>query len=343
MTKNKNKTGTNNTKVETTDAKPKVVLRTYRDTDYEQVEYLFRSTQVPLVYESIRSKLWALPTWGIWFIVYSGLLISIPKAITFCIGNLPEWAMVIIKIFISFCWAVVGFAIIFISSDRIEIQNRVDEAMANDLYDPDLYYLNYTINKDGKKVRKSESEQVPSHFWVLSIDDEICGMIGLLCNNQDLEDRRETVPVGWKQFIIAVLELFRLSSMPPFLEKQRANIDPGNKNNSRRIFARKQIPKTATITRWAIRSDLQACGLSSLLINRAITWAHEHDINRIYAMTNECCMAAEQILTGRHGFVIMKRYNLNFFGEYNKLFACRVKEWMEKNGEKTRAAFKKSQ
>ena len=69
---------------------------------------------------------------------------------------------------------------------------------------------------------------------------------------------------------------------------------------------------------------------------------NEHGINRVYAMTNECNMAAEQIFVYRHNFVIMKRYNVNFFGQYFKLFGCRVSEWMENNGDKTRKVFQKS-
>lgn len=316
---------------EATPPTPKVVLRTYRDTDYDQVEYLYRSTQVPLVYESIRSKLWAPATWVIWFAVYSALLVAIPKVTQATIGTIPEWLMTGVKVFATFSWAVVGFATLFITSDRIELQNRIDEAVANDLSDPDLYYLNYTV-QDDKKVRKPETEQVPSHFWVLTLDDELCGMIGLACNPTDLKDQRKELPVAWKQFVAAVLELFRLP-VPKFFEKGRSI---GSK-----VFAEKQEPKTARITRWAIRSDLQACGFSTLLINRALTWANEHDINRVYAETDECCMAAEQILTKRHGFVILKRFNLNFFGEYKKVFAVRVQEWMEKNGEKTRKVFNK--
>ncbi|KAL7313471.1 hypothetical protein PS15m_007216 [Mucor circinelloides] len=341
MAKSKNNKKTNTPAAAPTaevPAAPKVVLRTYRDTDLEQVEYLYRSTQVPLVYESIRSKLWAFPTWVIWFAVYSALLICVPKVID-AFTTLPGWAMTLVKLFTTFSWGVVGFAILFISSDRIELQNRIDEAMANDLKDPDLYYLNYKIDEDGKKVRKPESEQVPSHFWVLTLDDEVCGMIGLSCNAQDVEDARSTLPVAWKQFSVAVLELFRIP-VPGFLLKQKPNL---MKDGKKHTFAHQQIPKTATIARWAVRSELQTCGFSTLLLNRAMTWAQEHDINRVYAMTNECCMAAEQILVKRHGFVIMKRFNHNFFGEYSKLFGCRVNEWMEKNGEKTRQVFKKSQ
>lgn len=339
-TNKKANTTTPTTAAPTTEAPaaPKVVLRTYRDTDLEQVEYLYRSTQVPLVYESIRSKLWAFPTWIIWFAVYSALLICVPRAIN-AFTTIPGWAMTLVKLFTTFAWSVVGFATLFIASDRIELQNRIDEAMANDMKDPDLYYLNYKIDEDGKKVRRPESEQVPSHFWVLTLDDEVCGMIGLSCNAQDVEDARSTLPVAWKQFAVAVFELFRLP-VPGFLLTQKPNL---MKDGKKHTFAHQQIPKTATITRWAVRSELQTCGFSTLLLNRAMTWAQEHDINRVYAMTNECCMAAEQILVKRHGFVIMKRFNHNFFGEYSKLFGCRVNEWMEKNGEKTRKVFKKSQ
>jgi GNAT superfamily N-acetyltransferase len=319
-------------------ATPKVVLRTYKESDYDQVEFLFRSTQVPLVYESIRSKLWAPITWLVWFAVYTLLLLSIPKVVFALVGDIPGWTMTAFKMLATFCWAMVGFAILFISSDRVEIQSRVEEALANDLKDPDLYYLNYEI-KEGKKVRKAEKKQVPSHFWVLTLDDEVCGMIGLSCNAQDVEDQRETVPVPWKMFFIAVFELLRLR-VPAFLLKEKPNLILGGK---RRVFAHQQVPRTATIMRWAVRPDLQSCGFSTLLINRAITWCQEHGINRIYALTDETCMAAEQILVRRHGFICMKRANVNFFGEYHKLFGCLVSEWIEKNGEKTRKAFKKSQ
>lgn len=326
---------------------PKVILRSYRATDRDQVEYIFRSTTVPLVYESIRSKLWAPVTWGVWFVVYTALLMTVPNGVAYLLNlalgfTMPEWVDTLVRVITTFSWAVVGFAVLFITSDRIENQNRIDEALANDLNDPDMYYMNCVINKDGKKVRKEEKERVASHFWVLELDDEIVGMIGLSCNAQDVQDQRPILPIAWKQFLVAVLELVRFPIIPTFLERGEIVQTTGGDDKKKRIFAYQQIPKTATITRWAVRGDLQNCGLSTLLINRAITWASEHDINRVYAMTNETSMAAEQILAKRHGFVIMKRYNLNFFGQYNKLFGCRVAEWMEKNGDKTRKQFQKS-
>lgn len=308
---------------------PKVVLRTYRETDFEQVDYLFCSTCVPLVYESIRRKLWAPTTWAIWFGVYSCLLYTIPKVLL--VFELPEWTITVTKIIATFLWAMIGFSMIFIVSDRVDLSTYVEEARANDLHDPDLYYLNYII-QDEKKERKPVDQQEPSHFWVLSIDDEICGMIGIFCNGQEIRDRRTHVSKPWKQVVSAAFELFRLP-LPAFLEKKQPV--------GERTFMDKHAPRTATITRWAIRSDMQSCGLSTLLLNRAMTWANEHGINRVYAHLHEYHMAAEQILERRHGFVKMKKYDTNFFGKYTKLLGCRVQEWVANNADKTRVAYKK--
>lgn len=297
------------------DIASKVTIRSYHDADHTIVSQLFCNSQN--LSESIRSKIKSPATWTLWIVLYSILLMMMPKVI--------NCSALIKHLLVIFTSVTIGITLILAGS-RIETQNRVDEALANDLKDPEIYYLNHTL-VDRKKVKKEQ--QQPSHFWVLTIDDEVCGMIGLSCNAEDVEDQRETLPVGWKQFCAACLELYRLP-VPGFLKKGKPCIN--DYNDKKRIFAHLQIPKTATITRWIVRSDLQARGLSTMLINQAIVWAGDHGINRVYAMTNECCTTAEQILTKRHGFVLMKKYSLNFFGENNKLFACRVKEWIEKNG-----------
>ena len=244
---------------------PKVVLRTYQESDHDQVEYLFRSTTIPLVYESIRSKIWAPLTWLVGFVFYTILLLTIPRAVTAIAGPLADWVDTLLRVVITFTWGLIGFAVLFIASDRVELQNRVDEALANDLKDPEVYYLNHKYSEDGKKVLKSKKDQVPSHFWVLTLDEEVCGMIALSCNAEDVYDQRKEIPVAWKQFTVAVLELLRLP-VPAFLEKGKPTPD-------KFLFANKQIPKTATITRLALRGEVQTCGFSTLLINRAISWA----------------------------------------------------------------------
>lgn len=302
------------------DATAKVVIRTYQASDHEQVECLFKSTQSASVFESIKSKLRAPATWAVWIVIWSILLMMVPKALHATIDQVSKWTITCTRVAITIWWLIAGFAIVFIGSDRIEIQNRVDEALANDLKDPEDYYLNYKVEE--------EREQQASHFWVLTVDDKVCGMIGLSCNAKDVEDQRETLPIEWRQFFAAVLQVLRLP-IPAFFTKRRPCVN--DYNDKKRIFAYLQLPKTATINRWTISPELQTGGLSTLLLHKAIKHASEHGINRVFAMTNECSTTAEQILTKRHGFTLMKRYNLNFFGEHNKLFAVRVKEWIEKN------------
>ncbi|KAG2196713.1 hypothetical protein INT47_009623 [Mucor saturninus] len=315
--------------------KPKVVLRTYQASDHEEVEYLFRSSSAPLVFESMRSKIWSPATWFIWFGVYTILLLVLPKTVSTRIVELSGWYDTLFRAFITFCWAVVSVIILFVTSDRIELQNYIDEALANDLKDPELYYLNYTLDSDGNKVRKAPEEHMPSHFWVLTLDDEICGMVGLSSNAEDVLDQRTMLPVPWKQFTCAILELLHLP-VPAMLEQGRVN-------DKEIIFANKQVPRTATITRLYVRTDAQTCGFSTLLVNRAMAFAEEHGVNRVYAMVDERNMAAEQILTRRHNFIIMKKHRLNSFGKFRYLYACRVHEWMENNGDKIRKVFKKSE
>lgn len=270
---------------------PKIVLRAYQDADKKQVEQLYRATETGLLKQSLESKLRAPGTWCIWTILYILVVLF------------TNHTILVTAFYVPFvCW------IMYTLARRLEIENRVDEGLANDMNDPGKYY--------------------GSRFWVLTLDDQVCGMIGLSMNASNVEDRRDTLPIGWKQFCVAFLQLVHCP-VPGYL--YRGKPCTNDYNNEKRVFGHLQIPKTASITRWAVRPDIRGSGISTLLINRAITWASEHDINRVYALTNECYVDAEKILTKRHGFVLMKKYSLNFFGEYNKLFACRVKEWIQKN------------
>ncbi|KAI9283286.1 hypothetical protein BY458DRAFT_496079 [Sporodiniella umbellata] len=307
---------------------PSVVLRSYREGDLEKVDYLFCSTSVPLVYESIRRKLWSPVTWAVWFAVYSCLLYGISR----WTGTEESWSATAIKVGATFVWAVIGFSLVFIVSDRVDVTSYVEEARANDLLDPDLYYLNYQV-KGNKKEKKQESEQDLSHFWVLEVDNDICGMIGLMANVQPVADQRTTLSVAWKQVLAAIFDLFRLP-VPRFLEKRVPC--------SQQVLMPMHAPRTATITRWAIRPDLQSCGLSTLLLNRALVWAHEHGIHRVYANVHDYHLAAEQILKKRHGFVPLRKYHRHLFGNYTQQLGCRVQAWHQIHADKIRASYKKT-
>jgi hypothetical protein len=309
--------------------KPKVIIRTYQASDLEAVQRLHSIATTELIPESIRSKLWSPWTWVVWFTVYSIVLIIIPRLVAV---HVDEWVMNIIKVFLSFLWAAIGFAIIIIVSQRVETIDRIEEANANDLADPELFYLNYQYNKNGEKERKPQNEQVPSYFWVLTIDDEVCGMVGLTSNKNDIQDQRKESLVGWKCLLASFFEMLHIP----------LQLNTYNTKGSKSVFIRKQIPNTATVTRWTVHPELLNHGFSTLLMNRLLTWSNEHGIDRVYADTNECCMAAEQIMERRHGFTLMKRTNVGLFGQYKKLFVSNVPEWISVYGEKSRAAFKKS-
>ncbi|KAG0169385.1 hypothetical protein DFQ28_003695 [Apophysomyces sp. BC1034] len=338
---------------------PKLVLRTYQASDYNYVDYLYYSTYFALVPEGVRRKLWSPLTWAIWFGVYSYLLLIVPVLLSGM--NVPSWAPLALKVFFTFAWAAVWFAALFAATDRFEIVDKVECARQNDLSDPEVYYLNWikrevivddeeseqeksnskkrvTFDKDAKpavevvRERKPESEQTPSHFWVLAMEGTPCAMLGLACNREDIEDKRETLPAPWKRLGAAIFRRYHLT-VP--------NIFKASPTAKRDIFAKAHEPNTATLQRLAVKYEFQSCGLSTLLINRAINWAADHGIERVYATTDEMMMQAENVLQLRHGFKKVEKKRTGWFGQYEATWYCDVQEWKEKNNDKTKPQFKK--
>ncbi|KAI8393720.1 uncharacterized protein BYT42DRAFT_552001 [Radiomyces spectabilis] len=316
----------------TNSATPKLVLRTYKSSDAEHVDHLFYSTYFSLVPEGVRRKLWSPWTWVIWFAVYSYLLMIVPILLSGM--DVPAWVHLVLKLFLTFAWSAVGFATLFVTTDRFETVARVEEARQNDLSDPQVYYLNRSEKegKDGEKEMKPSELQRPSHFWVLTMEDTPCGMVGLACNAQDIEDKQPVLLPAWKRLGAGICNRYHLPV--PAMFKQVPSAE-------KRIFARAHEPHTATLQRLAVRYDFQDCGLSTLLINRAMTWASEHDIETVYAQTNEMQMAAEQVLEKRHGFKLVKKQKIGWFGTHEATWACDVKTWMEHNKDKTAKTFVK--
>ncbi|KAI9032701.1 hypothetical protein CLU79DRAFT_727550 [Phycomyces nitens] len=336
---------------------PRLILRTYRATDYPHVDHMFVSNYFALVPEGVRRKLWSPATWVIWFGVYSYLLMIVPILLDGM--DFPSWASTVLKLFFTFAWAAVSFAALFIFTDQFDTQDRVEYGRQNDMRDPEVYYLNWTkrevevedapkgtsekkqvtFDKDAKpaveiiRERKPESEQTPSHFWVLSMDGEPCGMVGLAVNKQDVLDQRPVQTAPWQKIAAGFLRRYNFS-VPKFLETP-AKTEP-------KVFAKANKPNTATLTRLTVKYDYQNCGLSTLLINRALSWANDNGIHRVFAETNEMMMAAEQILEKRHGFKRIDKKKIGWFGQYEAEWECNVKEWVANYGDKTKEEFKKA-
>ncbi|ORZ19609.1 hypothetical protein BCR42DRAFT_410108 [Absidia repens] len=349
-----NESATSKNDAQPNSSTPKLMLRTYRPTDFEAVRQLYIETLFALVPEGVRRKLWSVMTWVIWFVVYTLLLKVVPKHViqplfpSLDIEN-SNWIPVL-KVMLTFGWAVAGFSAMFIVTERFEITEKVQQGLLNDLNDPESVYLQYepldenpSINKDKVRQRKSATtndgdstdvdDHIPGHFWVLLANDEVCGMMGLApASKQPLLDSRPQVLPIWKQVVQSIGRCFFISLFE----------SSSTSSSNRPVIIPSQPQHTATIVRWAVANEYQQCGLSSLLIHRALTWAKENGLTDVYATTNEVEMAAEQILQKRHGFDLVKKQKIGWFGRYECTWVCHVDDWIEQNKNHVNSKFKPS-
>ncbi|CAO3633297.1 unnamed protein product [Cunninghamella echinulata] len=198
----------------------------------------------------------------------------------------------------------------FVITEQFEMVDKVEQGLKNDLDNIDNIYLQ-------QPEEGNDNKESTGHFWVLLAGEDICGMLGLAPSSPSpIYDQRSSLLPIWKQVLIALGLPFSSSTQK---EQEKKEIIPS------------QPPQTATIVRWAIANEYQRCGLSSLLIHRAMTWAHESGLTDVYAITNEVEMAAEQILEKRHGFKLVSKKKLGWFGSYECIWRCSVDTWIEKN------------
>jgi GNAT superfamily N-acetyltransferase len=350
-TTSSNTTGASTSDAAKNAATPKLMLRTYRPTDFEAVRQLYIATLFALVPEGVRRKLWSVTTWVIWFTGFTLLLKLVPKYVLKAIFPSVDLetsnGVAFFKVILTFIWALVGFSAMFIVTERFEIAEKVHQGLTNDLNDPEAVYLQYEPleenNKDDnskvrqRKTTRSEDdtdvdEHIPGHFWVLLANDEVCGMMGLApASKEPLLDSRPLILPIWKQVVQALGRNVGLSLF-----------ETVSSTTQRPVIIAAQPQHTATIVRWAVANEYQQCGLSSLLIHRALTWAKENGLTDVYATTNEIEMAAEQILEKRHGFKLVKKQKIGWFGRYECLWVCHVDDWVEQNKNHVNSRFKPS-
>lgn len=336
---------------------PRLILRTYKASDHDQIDHLFYSTYFALVPEGVKCKLKSPLFWVMWIAFYSYLLGIVPVLLSGM--NFPGWASTALKIFFTFAWSIVSFAGIFIVTDRFEVVDKVEQVRQNDLSDPEVYYLNWTkeevqvdeddnekagkkrvtFDKDAKpatelvRTQKPLEEQAPSHFWVLTLDNRPCGMVGLAHYKEQLKSNRPLQPPAWKLLAAAALARYRLP-VPESLKDLQAKMPTP-------VFAEPHEPKKATLQRLAIKTEYQDCNLSTLLIDRAMSWADEKGIETVEAKTNELETKAARILSIQHGFKLVKTEKKGWFGQHEKTWTCDVKEWMAAHEEGAKTYKKK--
>lgn len=327
---------------------PRLVLRTYKASDHEQIDHLFYSTYFTLVPEGVKCKLKSPLFWFIWIAFYSYLLAIVPILLSGM--SLPSWTGTVLKLFLTFAWSMVSFAGVFVVTDRFEVVDKVENARQNDLSDPEVYYLSWTkeeveinddkaaatktnspkkrvtFDKDAKpatelvRTQKPAEEQTPSHFWVLALDNRPCGIIGLAHYNERIMSNRLMQPPAWKVLMAAILKRYHLP-VPTSLSDLQSKLPVP-------VFAEPHESNVATLMRLTVRSEYHNCGLSTLLIDRAMSFANEKGLERVEAVTNELESKAADILKEKHGFKLIKKEKKGWFGQYEKKWSCDVKEWM---------------
>lgn len=324
---------------------PRLVLRSYRASDHDQVDHLFYSTYFTLVPEGVKCKLKSPVFWILWVAFYAYLLAIVPILLAGL--PVPEWASIALKIFLTFSWAVVSFAGIFVVTDRFQVVDQVEQARQNDLSDPEIYYLNWvkeqvqveddsTKREEGKKhvsfdkdakpateiirTQKPVEEQSPSHFWVLTMDNKYCGMIGLAHYNETIYSKRPAQPPTWKLMAAALFKRYHLN-LPESLSNLQDKMPPA-------VFAYPHSEGVASLERLTVKPEYQHCGLATFLIDRAMSWADEKGLERVEAKTNELESKAADILKERHGFKLIKKERKGWFGQYEKTWSCQVKDWI---------------
>ncbi|KAI9316741.1 hypothetical protein BX666DRAFT_2112504 [Dichotomocladium elegans] len=300
---------------------PKVILRTYEEKDLPDVNNLYAIGYHGLVYEGVRAKLWSPITWLIWFGGYTALLYYVPSLFFGTTALSGTWIEFYFKMFLSAAWAAFGFSMLLIKTERFDIVERIAEAVQNDLSDPEVYYLNFEIDEHGNKVPKKKEDRVPSHFWVLTVDDTVCGMIGMAAFLDRIKDKRMPRYVTFTQKMVA--RFFGAYVLDDY-----------------GYFAEPTEPKTAILTRLVVGDRYQNLGMSTLLINRAMSWAHEQGIEYVFATTDEMQMQAEQVLTRRHGFKFRSK-NWTPMG-HRSILMCKVQDWVETYSGKNKAMYKKT-
>jgi hypothetical protein len=257
----------------------------------------------------------------------------------------PAWTYIISKLLLILAWTAVSFMVVFVKTERFDMLELVEQSRLNDLSDPEVYYLGWekkevesNDDKPGKKVKfdndvkpsteyirkqKPESEQSPSHFWVMMYGDELVGMVGLAHYTKTMTSKRNTPPSVWKLMLVNMMKRYHIK-----LPKSLENIDEGGKSQ---IFAHANKPKDSTLTHLIVRSDMQGCGLSTLLINRVMSWANEKGLESVSAVTNEIESDGASILKVQHGFKLVKKEKTGWLGQKRNTWECDVKNWIEEH------------
>ncbi|KAI8147333.1 hypothetical protein BJV82DRAFT_343941 [Fennellomyces sp. T-0311] len=280
----------------------------YGQKDLNYVHYLVYSTSFDLVPKGVRRLLTSPLVISSWLAVFAALYVLIPQQLASY--GWPNELMLAVKIAVVIASTGGGLLGLSWYVDRYVVGNPVYAALANDLRDPGEYY------------RKDDG-----NFWLLTVQGQPVACIGMdhhqttvmeaapgpanMANSQEIQQ------ADWPKVAAFLARID--DTMRNFLAKKPAP----------KVFFKAHKPNEASVRRLHVKSNLQDQGLSTPLLKRVAFWAHSHQVEYLFAETNELQGKLAEILRKRHGYELVSTTKTGFFGK-TKLWRLDVKLWMSK-------------
>lgn len=303
----------------------KIEMRPYYGAkDLKYVQYLVYSTYYDKVPRGVKLLLlspWVGPPYLAWL---AAVVFYLPNQLVY-LGWTPSMILGA-RAVLAFAGIVLGLACAFYYVDRNIVSERVIEALDNDLKDPGEYY-----------------RQDQGNFWVLTVNDVPVGCIGMDHHQSDvvkhqlapettsLADSEAIRQAKWKRtaYILARIDdAMRITVSTTHKNVKKLLFGPDKPESSKILFPAHK-PYEASVRRLAIKANLQDRGLSTPLLKRVAFWAHSHQVEYLYAETDELQPKMEQVLQKRHGYELVSRKRIGLF-QQKSVWRLDVKLWMSK-------------
>ncbi len=312
---------------------------------------MFYSTNFNLVPRAVRIRVQSPYILTAWVTIYAFLVMAIPNLVSgYGWGKEVRWAIQALVTLVVFGGG--GLALLWYT-DKFDITHRVIEAIENDLKEPDTHY------------RGTVFEPRQGNFWVLTLNDEVVGCIGMDHNTSPVMDNSvKHVPyvraserpravdapeihnADWKQtalimakiddivrlVLVGVLDIVR-DLFYKLKGISQAEIDLKKQKEKETVLFEAHKPNEASVRRLAVKLECQNHGLSTVLLKRVAFWAHAHQIEYLYADTDELQTDMADILVKRHGYSHVSTKKLGYF-KTKSTFKLDVKLWMSKELER---------
>lgn len=334
-----------NTDTTTTQPKPtaEIGLRQYTAEDNKYIQHLFYSTYFNLVPRAVFNRVQSPLIFGPWLAVLAISMSYVPGAL-----SAFEWArtyMLVIYIVLVAGILGTGGLLLFSTTDKLDITYRILEGIQNDLKDPDLYY------------RGTKENLHKGNFWVLTINQEIVGCVGVDHVDSPVLDRSahqgpyipaskrpraaqspEIHTAEWKTTakILAHIDDFVRITLVGVLEVVYSTYRKfrGVKETKRKekVLFEAHKPNEASIRRMIIKWEYQNHGLSAALFKRVILWANDNQIDYLYADCDELQSQFASILVKKYGFTLVEKKKVGYF-QRKSTYRLDVNEWMKKEKE----------